>query len=74
MMCSPNLWKEVTIDTYNTLGVNCADNGIKLHHIPTGITINVDEFRSQHKNRDKAVKRLMQRLEGFLPIYNKESI
>ncbi len=71
---SRDIAKEVTIYSYNTLSIHYSDNGVKLNHIPTGIIIQVDEFRSQHKNRDKAVKMLMQQLEGYLPIDNKESI
>ena len=64
--------EDLVIGTYNSLNSpHSADNGVTLLHIPTGKKVRAGEFRSQHKNRDKAIKMLLQKLEGYLPIDNK---
>lgn len=40
-------------------------NGIKLTHKPTGIVIIADTERSQHKNRNKALEQLRERLKDI---------
>jgi peptide chain release factor 1 len=42
--------------------VNKINSAVKLEHIPTGITVNMREDRSQHKNRNKAWRLLRSRV------------
>jgi peptide chain release factor 1 len=42
--------------------VNKINSAVKLEHIPTGITVNMREDRSQHKNRAKAWRLLRSRV------------
>ncbi len=70
---------KVRVDTYRASGaggqhVNKTDSAVRLTHEPSGIVVQCQNQRSQHKNKDMAIKQLKAKLYELEELKKNESL
>ena len=63
-----SLEREVEVDVYRASGpggqhVNKTESALRLRHLPSGVVVTAQDSSSQHRNREIAYERLIEKLE-----------
>ena len=71
--------EDLKVDTYRASGaggqhINKTESAIRITHLPTGLVVTCQNERSQHKNRDIAMKMLKSKLVEIAEREQKEKI